>query len=256
MENQYLLDLINISISASVTSAIFLFFKIKKYYNDRDYNWNIDFYGILVRILFILILTLASSVTVFLLIHPIINLSKQPFLDFQFYRQELSTGILVLRINSILFGYKALILITQIEKDENEFLANFSTYSDLKEIQNVISSNLIGLIVLTQSVIYTSITLYLWYLILFFQTSLETRLVSWGLFFIADDWNIIADNLVALKGRIFESHQWRIIIFNIFLVFTILIACFKNLPIIFTGISVLYLGFLLLINFVSWFGKD
>lgn len=207
-------------------------------------------------ILFVMFLAVTFGIAVLLFIHPIINLFKQPFLDFEFYRQELSTGILVLRINSILFGYKALTVITQIEKDENEFLANFSTYSDLKEIKNVISSNFIGLIVLTQSVIYTSITLELWYLILFFQTSLETRLVSWGLFFIADDWNIIADNFVALKGRIFESHKWRIIIFNIFLIFTIIIACFKNLPIFVTAMIFLYLGILLLVNFVCWFYND
>ncbi|BAZ51374.1 hypothetical protein NIES4103_40230 [Nostoc sp. NIES-4103] len=255
MQNQYLLDLINFSIGASVASAIFLFFKINKGIN-YDYDLDNNFIVSLLTFLFVMVLTIASSFTVLLFIHPIINLFKQSFLDFQFYRQELITGILVLRINSILFGYKALILITKFDKDTDDFLANFSTYSDLEQISDVINIDTIRGILLTQSVIYTSITFFLWYLILFFQASLETRLVSWGLFFIADDWNIIADNFVALKGRIFELHKWRIIIFNIFLVFTILIACFKNLPIVVTGISVLYFGFLVFVNSISWFIKD
>lgn len=247
LENTYLIGL-EISTKISIGIGIIFFFVFfiklfipfwKNFINDFD------------AILLLFIYSLGVSISSFLVIYPLYNLILQSFWDLDFYQKQISLGTLALRITSLLLGFNFLkslyIFITsKLKKTQDKLVAD---YADLQNIEPLINLEAINFILLTQNLIYGAIILLLWIFIFLSKSLFELRIVSWGLFFIIDDWAIISDNLIALKGRILKWHRLRILFFNGLLSTLIISACFRQLNnLLFSIIITAILFVLVLLN--------
>lgn len=239
-ENSYLLG-IDTSAKLSIAIGIILFILLTIMYFSSELDSSPDndsLFKKLISIFFfiflLLILSIGVSIAFFLIIYPFINLILQKFLTLNFYTREVSQGTLGLRITSILLGFNFL-------KSSYNFWADTlaqnhedltAEYVDLQNINPFMTDTEINFIILSQNLIYGAVTLLLWIFIFLSKSSkslLELRVVIWGLFFIIDDWSIISDNLIALKGRVLKWHRLRIIFFNALLVAFLVSACFRQL---------------------------
>lgn len=230
LENSYLIGLatsIKISIGIGIIFFIvFIVFYSKIFIPDWKNIIN-DFDALFLLFIY----SLGVSTSCFLLIYPLYNLISQIIFNLEFYQKEISQGTLALRITSLLLGFNFLkslyIYITSKLKENQDKLV--ADYPDLQKIEPLINVQAISFLLLTQNLIYGAVILLLWIFIFLSKTLFELRVVSWGLFFIIDDWAIISDNLIALKGRILKWHRLRIVFFNGLLSILMISACFRQL---------------------------
>lgn len=256
--NYYLIGLATCTkISLGIWIILCIFILIKNFTdNDNSENYLDKIY---LTIFFFFVLGLGVFISSFLVIYPLYNLFLQDFLDLGFYQKEISQGALQLRFTSLLLGFNFLKSMYNFVADR--LLANqkklIADYPDLQKIEPRMNEYNINVIILTQNLIYGAVTLLLWIFIFLSKSLLELRLVTWGLFFIIDDWAIISDNFIALKGRILKSHKLRIIFFNALLFSLIVTACFRELNNILLSIfiTLTFCG-LVLLNTTSLFSND
>lgn len=187
----------------------------------------------------------------FLLIYPIVNLFHQDFLNLEFYKQELGTGVLALRVSSIILGFQS---ITTWSIYRKKIKSRYSDIDNLKPLKfgkrkytlyGRFISRTITFFAL-QFFIYSSIALIIWFNNWFSLIYFERQLISWALLFIVDDWAIISDYFLHLKGRVLLMHDARILFFNIFLFSSILSLLIKillnsNFELIFNWLICLYI---------------
>src|SRR5829696_5605463 len=85
------------------------------------------------------------------------------------------------------------------------------------------------IVYLAQWGLYAMVPTNLWVLTILPLLPRETILVallSFGLFFIIDDWTITTEYARSLKGRIFPWHDFRVHVFNVLLIGPLLILLF------------------------------
>ena len=242
---------ISIQISIGIGIIFFIIIFIKNFIPDCKYNAE-SLGGFLILLIF----SVGVSIASFLLIYPLCNLLFQNFLSLEIYKKEISQGTLALRFTSILLGFNFLkslynFFAYKLLQNQKELIAD---YPDLQKIEPRINEAYIDFILVSQNLIYGTVTLLLWVFVFLSKSLLELRVVTWGLFFIIDDWAIISDNLIALKGRILKWHKFRIIFFNNLLSIFITSACFRQLDnLLFSIIISVALFFLVLLNAILYF---
>ncbi|BDI14598.1 hypothetical protein ANSO36C_04000 [Nostoc cf. commune SO-36] len=264
MNDTYLLgldDCKNISIAIPLfCNCVFLVVLFIMFFfdNDDSYNFGDKIEVFVFSLLFSMGISFSVSISLFLLSYPLWNLYLQEggLFNLQVYSKEITQGTLGLRITSLLLSFSYLqslynAVADRIPKITTELV---SDYPDLKDIKPFSSNSTIKIIIITQNIFYGAITLLLWIFIFSSKSLIELRIVSWGLFFIVDDWAIIHDNLIALKGRILRWHRFRILFFNGLMTFSILSACFRKLEHgLFTGLISLLLITLISMNALAFF---
>lgn len=177
------------------------------------------------------IISVGISIISFLVIYPLLNLVLHKSFNLVFYTKEISQGTLSLRFTSVLLGFNFLRISYNLiaEKFSNNYKELIADYPDLQNISSYNSEGNISAIILSQNLIYGATVLLLWIFVFLSKSFFEIRLIIWGLFFIVDDWAIISDNLIALKGRILRWHRIRILFFNGLLFCSVVSACFRRL---------------------------
>ena len=251
-ENSYLIGLeISKNISLFIWIIYFIYIQFDVY---KDNTLSLSF-----RIRTIILVSLVSIgmfISSFLIIYPILNILLQNFQSIAFYKHDISQGTLGLRITSIILSLSFLKSFYNLTN--NKFLENHRDltveYSDLQELTSFFNDDKINFIILFQNLFYGTITLVLWVFILLSKSFLELQVIIWGLFFIVDDWAIISDNLIALKGRLLKWHKFRIIFFNFFLFSFLISACFKQLDsVLFSILITFILGLLIILITVGFY---
>lgn len=208
--------------------------------------------GIYLNIFVLFCFGVGVSISSFLVIYPLLNLILQKFWSLELYRNEISQGTLALRITSLLLGFNFLKSLYNFWEDilrnnQNNQKKPMINFLGLQEISSVMDEDDINVVLVSQNLIYGAVTLLLWIFIFLSKSFLELRVVTWGLFFIVDDWAIISENLVALKGRVLKSHKLRIVFFNALLSIFIISACFRELNNLLFSIFISVMLFALLI---------
>ncbi|MDZ8185593.1 MAG: hypothetical protein RMX96_12150 [Nostoc sp. ChiSLP02] len=193
------------------------------------------------------------------MVYLVCNLLLQKFFTLEFYTKEISQGTLGLRLTSILLSFNFFRSLYNLTEDKFLDIHKKLTdnYPDLQNIKSLMDDTSITLLILCQNAIYVFIILLLWIFVFLSKSLLELKVTSWGLFFIVDDWAIISENLIALKGRVLKWHRLRILFFNGFLFIFIVVACFRKLENTLLSFLVsLFLGLLMLFTTTGFFIQD
>lgn len=188
-----------------------------------------------------------------------LNFFEQAIFSLEFYRQEISTGVVSLRIVTLLLGYNAIanflglirsnkVLSKHRRKkglnidDSHNSIINVSKKD--KELWRQFDSSMI---IFSQFLYYLVCIFYLWLFIYKDVSNINTTFAHWCLFFICDDWVIISDYMLKSKSSMLGKHFIRIVIFNVLLFSSIVIVAGTYLNWIITAVIFLKLGFLLTI---------
>lgn len=260
MEIDYLLGLElskNIAITIGVISFILMTLLYLFNTNNTFENFSI-FLDKILRVIFLFTsISIGLSIASFLIIYPTLNLGFQKFFTLAFYTKEISQGTLSLRVTSILLAFNFLKSAYNLinEKNFENHRKLTADYPDLQRMQPLMKYTSIDLLILSQNLIYGTITLLLWVFIFLSKSLLELHLVIWALFFIIDDWAIISDNLIALKGRILRWHKIRILLFNGLLYYFILSACSQQFSNLYLFLIHAFLTLLVIINATLFLGE-
>ncbi|NES07180.1 MAG: hypothetical protein F6K22_32915 [Okeania sp. SIO2F4] len=169
------------------------------------------FLSIFVSIFFIVLTLTFTLISGFNLIYPVVDLFSHELLSLNFYQQELISGQFGLRIVSLILGMKTISALLDFVYQKSNIKTG---YPELDNLSVNHPTSKVTAFVLGQLFIYQLATFSLWLSNLFLGFLLETKLISWALFFVVDDWAIISDYYKALKGRFFTSHLIRITFFN------------------------------------------
>lgn len=226
--------------------------------SQKPENNNYSFYSNIKKFGIDKAVDVGIGVSIFLMIYPIINLLlNSQHIDF--YKDDLEEGIIGLRIASIVLGFN--FLKSFYNCLNNNFSDNHKKltieYPDLQNLKSSIDDNYINMIILTQNLIYSTIAFSAWtFIFLSIPTMLQSKLIRWGLFFIIDDWAIISDNLIFLKGRVLKLHKLRIILFNFLLFFLTISAIFQVFKIsIYSIYFSISFGVLIVVNMIMFYPK-
>ncbi len=224
-------------------------------------NKETNMFRIIIYLLISLITSFGFTACIFLFIYNILNILLQDFLNIEFYNLSFQKGTLMLRISSLLLAFnclKSLILTLsdgeQLRKTREKLTEKDSPIDSI----NITLSNLgISKILVTQNIIYIINIFLLWIFILYnenlFYSLIQFKIAIWALFFITDDWIIISDNILALKGAILKKHKIRIWVFNILISLTTIIAYYIELENkLYSIILGLILLFTIILNMISY----
>ena len=107
----------------------------------------------------------------------------------------------------------------------------------------------ISFFILCQILIYQTAVFSLWLFNIFLMPFLETKVVTWALFFVIDDWAIIADYFQVLKGRIMASHLFRLVLFNTLFSIVLPIAFMRHIN---WWSALILFAFLAALSTASW----
>lgn len=147
-------------------------------------------------------------IPLFLLLFPLVNLISQyeVVLRLDFLEAEINSGVLALRISSIMIFINIVLLAG-------------------KKYEFILAERISA--IYFQYVFYGLTLVMLWILTIMSKVSLSTVLLSWAIFFIIDDWAIITSYSNELKTHPIKAHANRILFFNtgilLLLVYTIFI---------------------------------
>lgn len=158
----------------------------------------------------------------FLVTYVISNWLFQGF-SIGFYTTEFSSGVLILRIISLLIGLRIILMFIG---GENLKLGVFKPllsllitptklgYEQVDRLEPHSWDYEILIATLAQYGFYESVMVVLWCLQILSveqsqKTFIESRLIMWLILFIVDDWVIISDYYRVLKGRFIPSHKLR-----------------------------------------------
>jgi len=183
----------------------------------------------------IFITTIINS---FCVIYPLANLfynyyhleHKDLFHFISFLRPEFSSGIIALRVTSLIVGiysFKSLLESTKYAyfintPDEVKKVFNFPETKDELEITTELDpfrNRLAHLFLnILQYGIFQLGIIILWVSNLFGESTIYTAGLAWLIFYFVDDWRIIFTYSMSLKGRILKSHRRKILVINIVIV--------------------------------------
>ncbi|MCB0409929.1 MAG: hypothetical protein KDD29_06890 [Flavobacteriales bacterium] len=160
--------------------------------------------------------------SLFALVYPILNLAFQTEnLNVAFFKEELSLGIIGIRISSLILAVRCLInfvkLFSIIQKVEFKALKTKYEFEEFIKLKSKLEDSSLIIKSLVQYSFYLIVIISLWVFTISNKNSLSIQVLSWGLFFIIDDWNIIAAYYEQLKGRILRFQKWKIVFFDILL---------------------------------------
>ena len=144
-----------------------------------------------------------AGLAAFAVCYPILNLLAQPTGFSILESGELQSGVLGLRVSSVLVGAKAGFYLERI-------------------VRNVIAYSTVGRVewqILAQFAIYLPALVQLWFAIVIGQRSVAVFVLNWAFFFIVDDWLIL---MHYYKSKFSQrsmpwSHTARITAFNLLL---------------------------------------
>jgi hypothetical protein len=185
-------------------------------------------------------------VPLFVLVFPLMNLASHRDNLAILLKAELASGVIGLRIVSILLPTKAL---------RDLFRGLFREWPKpwspriMRRSERQILPVIPGYVLYTWSFFQTATFLLiisaLWLFLSRHVSGIEVGILGWLLFFIVDDWIIISDYHAALGGRILRGHSLRLIVCDILLAALLLRLLFIQLP---TGqaigAAIVLLGFL------------
>jgi hypothetical protein len=151
--------------------------------------------------------------------------------------QELSNGVFGLRIASLFICYRTLAYMAQIVLveelryfDERFFDRASNKYPELDGFDEKVGNVDQDYIYLSQWGLYAMVLANLWVLTILPQEStlvaVLIAVLSFGLFFIFDDWTVTTEYARNLKGRILPWHDFRVHFFNVVLIGPLLALIF------------------------------
>jgi hypothetical protein len=189
-----------------------------------------------------LVIGLGLSVAFYSVVNPLL----QPTVWKTFLQNELGTGVIGLRISSILVGTRA--VWAAYKHFDHQWSYRTSSYQDkrdphIEKLPLKVKPEDLNTLIVSQLGFYLTIIIMLWAFVLLDRHSIWISIVSWSLFFIVDDWIVISDVMWLLKGRVLFWHSLRIWAFNILLA----ILCGYSLYKEFGGIPTLCYSILLVI---------
>jgi len=198
----------------------------------RDANWWFS-------ITFLLTFAIGLVLTFIIMLYPLVNLVSQPlkFTNVDFFKTELEKGILPLRISSLLIGFRLVIIVFRLLISQ-----------DIAEKFEMLTYKLF------QYFFYIVPLASLWFFTINGDSSIPIVLLSWSIFFILDDWNIIDDYTREFKSKPLGSHALRIFGFNIIIFVLCAVCLFTKLNLIlavFLLLIFLFLGFALFVTSYS-----
>nr|WP_314622929.1 hypothetical protein [uncultured Noviherbaspirillum sp.] len=131
-------------------------------------------------------------------------------LDVMFFKTELASGALALRLASFFIAYHVIRLETQRLK--RIFGAEGSSPWELKDENkdHVIVAE-------TQYLFYGIVAAALWYTLIAGKSGVPAAIASWGLIYILDDWTVMQEYMLIRKCLPTSWLYWKIFIFNILL---------------------------------------
>jgi hypothetical protein len=186
-----------------------------------------------------------AGLSVFSLLYPILNLTLQYerllASAIPFFTEEIQNGNLGLRLSAILMGVRGLGRIQRLVRGEvfsaPIILAHRSRPSDpVHKFHSSADAPYRDWEILAQDGIYLVVITSLWLFVVTNVKSLTIAILSWALFFVVDDWAIIADNKEI--GREPEKkHSRRITFFNLLLVVLTSYALFSAYHRILAGVA-------------------
>jgi hypothetical protein len=212
---------IGLELALKITSLIVSFFVIIQMFWIRDnYIRNI-----------LIFLMLGFGIIVFL--YPLFNIIFQwkVYSSIETFQSEISNGVIGMRVSSLILSWKIFQravkeLSTAIEH-ESVLKPKFE-YVEFKKLNTNVEPYKINTIDYFQFGFYLQILIALWVFVINEKTSIEIQILSWGLFFIIDDWNIISSYLHQLKGRILFFQQIKVWSFNLLLAILFILIIEKN----------------------------
>jgi hypothetical protein len=188
----------------------------------------------------VLFFTVLISLGCFAIIFPITNIILQHWNTTehkQLLKEELSNGILLVRVTSVYLGVKAFFIMfyeftfIKILMDKLphklafivRYLIGFLTrvrmtgYTEIDNLPYHIPESMLVLYITFQYFYYLLVITVIWLFAAHNIHTTYTFFVNLVLFFITDDWIIISDYLSALKGRILRGHFRRVMGVNFLL---------------------------------------
>lgn len=144
-------------------------------------------------------------------------------------KYELQTGVIGLRIASLLLGYRSIhVALRSFVPFSRRYLYDVGLASEtLPDSTAKLSPYRLGRLICTQYFLYLIPICLLWACAIKGVSTLPIVALNWALFFIVDDWNIIADNLVLMRGDIIRKHYWRVSVANMVIGGLFLYACYE-----------------------------
>ena len=229
---------------ASILFTSFAFYKIIKNGRVTALSNKSIIFKLITFIIGIILVFFCTSILVFISAFSIINLwqnlspvenlwqfpfSYQIIKNFyeiikNFVEKEINNGVIQLRVTSLIVTFQIIYTTLRLGYSSkrlqkfNILSTNFfSKYPELENLQEVESIINILTSQYLQYAFYTSILSVLWTLNITENTSFWSSVASFCAFFIIDDWSIIADYEVSLKGRRIKAHSLKILSFNLIL---------------------------------------
>lgn len=193
-------------------------------------------------ILLMLLITILASLLLGPAIYSLYNFFHQDYMNISFWKEEVSNGFLAVRIMAvtlliylILFSHKNTKIDNKIKLKAKKKLKLFTKRKRIKNDLKI-SKDELGYIMFfnhTSAIVYYNIiVIYLIMHKIIGVESLFIPLLSWGLFFIVDDWKIIADYTHEFKRKIMFWHLFKLKLINYLLISLLIVATFEMFTII------------------------
>ncbi|CAA6806155.1 MAG: Unknown protein [uncultured Sulfurovum sp.] len=183
------------------------------------------------------------AITIFPLIYTLTNLYYQDYTNTLFWKSELESGFLAIRIAALTLGYQVFLLawkIIKLEREKEQKNIHKHTKAKTQEASNKnfinygqLSFYMISLYILIFAAIYNVDNLYI-------------QISSWALLFIIDDWKIIMDYMDAFQQDMLSSHLIRLMVLNLVLVISMIMAAFTVFNIMISILITIAMLFILL----------
>jgi len=173
--------------------------------------------------------TAAVTFASFPAVYSTLNLLNQELTSTNFWRAEISSGLLALRISSYLLLYhfiritvryrmlaRELINVRLARGVPTEALFAYERGLEPHERELFVVRN-VAWCASHQFVFYLSTVAALWLCTIEYRQSLVTLVANWCLFFIVDDWVVMTDYAIHFRASVLKSHSVRIGVFNLLL---------------------------------------
>lgn len=205
---------------------------------DHLFDWLLAFF-----------LSVIGVLSVFAVVYAIANfLAQTNITAAETVQQEFRTGVIGLRVSSVLIGAKTILrLIDNVLTEHTLWIDRLqwgarAGYKDLDDLSEVFDRETRNWVVISQSGIYLAVITCLWGITIAEVETTTILVLNWAFFFVVDDWIIIATQMEALKGRILAVHRIRIAVFNAILVGLLGYVLFTEFGWVFaSGVSVVLL---------------
>lgn len=193
---------------------------------------------------------LALTLGLFPAVYSTLNLLHQNIFDVSFWKLELSSGVFALRVSSYILTFHMIIAVVRLFKRKQQLgklrasrglnedeIANYTVDRRPADTRMWIHAD-VATIAAMQFLFYLVCLGALWYCTIHSNDSIIVSLSSWALFFIIDDWVVIADYSDHYSEPALNSHTLKILAFDfVLLVFVPLSALYTSIDAITVGLS-------------------